>query len=169
MSGETERSPTADWPEVFDHLVAAHHNDMLRLAYGMTGNSALAADVVQAAWAAAWTHRNDLREASKVRGWLLTITANQARKSLRWRSLRRWLPLVDADSAVGHDEHREERLDLLNVLQGLPPRDRQILLLRYALGEPSAEIGRQVGLSESGVRVRLSRLLDRMRKELGDE
>ncbi len=51
-------------------------------------------------------------------------------------------------------------------MQRLSARDRQILALRFALGETSAEIGQQVGLSDSGVRVRLGRLLAALREEL---
>lgn len=60
----------------------------------------------------------------------------------------------------------EGRLDLVAAMQRLSVRDRQILALRYALGETSAAIGKQVGLSDSGVRVRLSRLLAALREEL---
>jgi RNA polymerase sigma factor (sigma-70 family) len=55
------------------------------------------------------------------------------------------------------------------ALQRIPPRDRLIVVLRYGLGETSAEIGRQVGLSDSGVRVRLSRVLAQLREVLEDE
>jgi len=169
MSVEGDRALATDWSAAFDELVAAHHSDMLRLAYGLVGDRATAADAVQAAWTAAWEHRAELRDASKVRGWLLAITANQARKALRWRSIRHWLPLAAASEPGAAPAHHEERLDLVALLQTLPLRDRQILLLRYALRESSADIGRQVGLSESGVRVRLSRLLARLREDLGNE
>ncbi len=169
MRAEEERAPAADWSAAFDDLVTAHHTDMLRLAYGLVGDRPLASDIVQSAWTAAWQHRRDLRDPDRVRGWLLAITANQARKALRWRSVRRWLPLGAVPEPAAPLSRHEERLDLLAVLQDLPLRDRQLLLLRYALGETSAEIGPQVGLSESGVRVRLSRLLAQLRKDLTDD
>ncbi len=168
MHVEEEGSLAADLSTSFDELVTAHHTDMLRLAYGLTGDGPMAADVVQSAWAAAWQHRRELRDPGRVRSWLLTITANQARKALRWRSIRRWLPLGTVPEPAAPSSRHEERLDLVAVLQALPVRDRQLLLLRYALGETSAEIGRQVGLSDSGVRVRLSRLLAQLRKDLTD-
>ena len=169
MSTEGDPSLAAEWSSAFDEVVAVHHPDMLRLAYGLVGDRAMAADVVQAAWTAAWQHRAELRDPERIRSWLLTITANQARKALRWRSVRRWLPLGAAPEPAAPPVRHEERLDLVGVLQTLPARDRQLLLLRYALGETSAEIGRQVGLSESGVRVRLSRLLTQLRKDLTDD
>jgi RNA polymerase sigma factor (sigma-70 family) len=156
-----------DEAAAFTALVADLHADVLRLAGAITGDYDLAQDVAQATWAAAWLHRHELREPDRVRSWLLTITANQARSALRRGRLRRWLPFASAEFSAA-PMRREEHLDLIKALQRLPMRDRQILALRYGLGETSAEIGRQVGLSDSGVRVRLTRLLARLQEDLRD-
>lgn len=156
-------------PESFADIVAAHQADLVRLAGAMTGDGELARDVAQAAWVAAWQHRSELRDPAKLRGWLLTITANQARAALRRRMVRSWLRTTAASETSHPADAGEDRLDLIAALQRLPVRDRQILALRYALGETSAEIGRQCGLTESAVRVRIGRLLRRLREELGDD
>jgi RNA polymerase sigma factor (sigma-70 family) len=168
MAEEAGLAEAIDEADAFAALVADHHADVLRLAGAITGDRDLAADVAQATWAAAWQHRRDLRDPDRVRGWLLTITANQARSALRRRRLRHWLPLL-APAEPSVPARQEERIDLIAALQRLPVRDRQILALRYGLGETSAEIGRRVGLSDAGVRVRISRLLTRLREDLGDE
>ena len=59
-------------------------------------------------------------------------------------------------------------MDLAGALAKLDTRDRAIIGLRYIGGLESAEIGQAIGMSASGVRVRLHRLLERLRKELGD-
>jgi RNA polymerase sigma factor (sigma-70 family) len=165
LSGK--KAQANDWTALFAEFVAAHHADMLRLAYGMVGDVDAAADVVQTSWTAAWEHRSQLRDASKVRGWLLTITANQSRKALRRRRVRRFLPLIDAQERSGvRNADADGQIDLVAAVQHLPVRDRQILVLRYGLGESSAEIGRQVGLSDAGVRVRLGRVISALRAEL---
>lgn len=153
---ESEGVLADDVGAYFTALVADHHLDLVRLAYAMVGEIPLAHDVAQAAWTSAWKHRAALREPAKSRGWLLTITANEARRALRRRRLRRWLPLGHEAEAIPATtvRDREGRLDLIAAMQRLTARDRQILALRYALGETSAEIGQQVGLSDSGVRVR---------------
>lgn len=169
MDLQREREIPRDPPTAFADVVAAHHSDMVRLAYGMVGDADSADDVVQTAWAAAWQHRRQLRDPANVRGWLLTITANQARKALRSRSIRRWLRLEDETATAPTRSDVEGTLDLVAALQRLSTRDRQIVLLRYGLGESSAEIGLQVGLSDSGVRVRLSRVLVQLREILNDD
>ena len=65
------------------------------------------------------------------------------------------------DPATGID-----RLDLRVAMARLVPDDRALLAMRYVAGFDSTELGAAVGLSPSGTRVRLSRLLGRLREEL---
>jgi RNA polymerase sigma-70 factor (ECF subfamily) len=150
----------------FTALVAEHHGDLVRLAYAIVGDPDLANDVAQSAWAAAWRNRNRLREPEKVRGWLLTIAANEARRSLRRGRFRQLIPLADEGSRTVPARQPDDQIDLIQAIQRLRPRDREILARRYALGETSQEIAEQVGLSDSGVRVRIGRLLQMLREEL---
>jgi RNA polymerase sigma factor (sigma-70 family) len=57
-------------------------------------------------------------------------------------------------------------LDLARVLGGLKPDDRALLALRFEAGLDSTRIASQMGMSASGVRSRLARLLDRLRADL---
>ncbi len=62
-----------------------------------------------------------------------------------------------------------DHVDLANALGLLKPEDRALVALRYAAGLDSSELAPALGISPSGVRTRLSRVLDRLRKELGDD
>lgn len=154
----------------FARIVAAHHEEMARVAYLVTGSLDLAEDAAQAAWAVAWRRLPTLRDPERLRPWLLTIAANEARQLARGdrrrtvRELRVQLPEADASSP----EHAA-LIDLGNALARLDPRDRALIGLRYVADLDSAAIGRELGLSASGVRVRLHRLLGRLREELGDD
>lgn len=57
-------------------------------------------------------------------------------------------------------------VDLKAALGRLSPDDRALLALKYIGGYTSAEIGPLVGSAPASVRVRLSRLHQRLRKEL---
>ena len=160
-----EASP-AESETAFAALVAEHHGDLVRLGYAIVGDPDLANDVAQSAWTAAWHNRGRLREPDKVRGWLLTIAANEARRALRRRRLRHLIPLADDSGSRVAASPPDDQIDLIQALQRLAPRDREILARRYALGETSQEIAEQVGMSDSGVRVRIGRLLNALRKEL---
>jgi RNA polymerase sigma-70 factor (ECF subfamily) len=169
---------TADWrlgaedrQAAFARLVEAHHADLVRLAYLICGDRELAADVAQSTWQAAWAQLEKLRDPGAARAWLLSITANQARRQIRRLALRRVLePRSLAWGRRASSTHLDPDLDidLAAALAKLDPRDRQLIALRYAIGLTSEEIGPMVMLSASGVRVRLARLRERLHQELTD-
>jgi RNA polymerase sigma-70 factor (ECF subfamily) len=151
----------------FARLVADYHPVMIRIAYAIVGDSDIAADAVQSAWTIAWRRLGRLRDRTQVRSWLVAIAANEARQILRRQKRRTVVELrVDEPAAPSDPGDRIETVDLARVLRSLNPDDRALLALRFVGGLESAEIADRLGLSASGVRSRLVRLLDRMRNEL---
>ncbi len=153
----------------FTRLVETFHADMARLAYFVCGgNRELAEDAVQSAWAIAWSRLGTLRDHDRVRPWLLSVTANEARQVLRQQRQMVAVHLEFAEERlVGPDPFASAAaLDMRKVLARLKPEERTLVGLRYAAGLDSAEIGAVMGMSASGVRSRLDRLLDRLRVEL---
>jgi RNA polymerase sigma-70 factor (ECF subfamily) len=159
----------------FARIVAAHHDDMVRVAYLVSCEVDLAQEAVQSAWSIAWRKLASLRDADRLRPWLVSIAANEARQLLRQRRRRQVTEIrVDAwaDGSEAHGSRMDDRdreLDLINALRWLRDEDRAIVAMRYALGLSSSEIARATGLSAPGVRSRLARSLERLRKELGDD
>lgn len=154
----------------FAALVSDHHAAMARVAYVILGDRETAQDAVQSAWAHAWRRLGSVRDETRIRSWLVAIAANQARDALRRQRRRSTLPLtIDLPSPGSDDPDRTiDVLDLERVLRGLKPEDRALLALRYVGGLDSSEIATQLGMSASGVRTRLMRLLARLRLDLGD-
>lgn len=152
----------------FALLVAEHHPSMARVAYAITGDRDTAADAVQGAWSVAWRRLGSLRDQGAVRAWLVAIAANEARQVLRRQRTRTIVDLssVGDDRGGGDPSDRIQTVDLVRVLRGLNPEDRSLLALRFAAGLDSTEIAPQLGMSASGVRSRLSRLIERLRLDL---
>jgi len=153
----------------FTRLVEAFHPDMARVAYFVCGgNRELAEDAVQSAWAIAWSRLGGLRDPERIRAWLLSVAANEARQLLRRQRTVSTVHLEFAEERLrAPDPYASSMaLDMRNVLARLKPEERTLLGLRYAAGLDSAEIGAALGMSASGVRSRLDRLLDRLRAEL---
>jgi RNA polymerase sigma-70 factor, ECF subfamily len=163
-----ERAVTGD-EAAFARIVAAHHDAMLRVAFIVTGDLDIADDAAAAAWALAWQRLRSLREPGRLRSWLVSIAANQARDLARARRRHRVVELdVAADlAAAGADPGlRAADVDLANALARLDPADRALLALRYVAGFDSFELARATGRSASGTRARLARLLAKLRTEL---
>lgn len=160
----------------FTELVGRHHHDLLRVAYVICRDPALAEDATQAAWAIAWRRLGDVRDPHRIRGWLVTVVANEARRTMRSRRRSvREIPVaelgLDAVPEPRSDPQADgiARADLRRVVAALDPTDRALLAMRYVAELSSDEIGLALGMSSSGARGRLSRLLLRLRGELRDE
>jgi len=178
MNGQAMGSPTvastvalagAGDEVAFAQLVATYHADMARVAFVACGDRELAEDAVQSAWLVAWRKLRSLRDPDRVRPWLLAVTANEARQLLR----RRHGPVLEIDVDVAADRRADpstgvERIDLRRALAHLSPDDRALLAMRYVVDLDSDELGAAVGTSPSTARTRLSRIVDRLRKELRD-
>ena len=155
----------------FARIVEAHHDDMTRVCFVICGDVDIADEAVQAAWPIVWRKLGSLREPERLRPWLVSIAANEARLLIRRRRRRTVVELALTDAATpGADPAgRVGDLDLTNALARLDPDDRALLALRYVAGFDSTELARAIGRSPSGTRARLARLLARLRTELRDD
>lgn len=146
----------------FAELVRRHAPAMTRYARRMLGNEPDAQDAVQEALLSAWRGMGDFRGEAAVRTWLFRLVAAKAVSSRR----RRRPDPVDtsaverADPAAGPAQQvRAGRLlaDLQRALDGLPPGQRSVWLLREIERLGYAEIGEVLGMPTSTVRGQLAR------------
>lgn len=160
----------------FARIVAMYHADMTRVAYVVAGgDQSVADDAVQAAWSVAWRKLGTLRDPERLKSWLVSVAANEARQACRRQ--RRWnvvqLDVAEIDPEgcgpeLSDPADRADELDLECALRHLSPDERALLALRYEAGLDSSEIGTMTGRPAATVRWRLARLLTRLRKELSD-
>ena len=167
----TVRSAASGDEMAFARLVAEHHAAMTRVAFVICGDREVARDVAQSAWTFAWRRIGSLRDPSLVRAWLVAIAANEAKQAMR---RRRREPVVDISASVDRADRADGDdtlllVDLERALRRLKYEDRSLLAMRYAAGLDSYEIADQLGISASGVRSRLARLLERLRVDLALE
>ena len=170
VAGVVARAIAGD-EAAFARIIRAHHADMTRVCFLICADLDLADEAVQGAWVVVWHKLKGLRDPARLRPWLVSVAANEARQLLR---RRRRTPVVeiavmDAITAAPDPAGRIDDLDLANALARLDPDDRALLALRYVAGFDSTELARATGRSASGTRARLARLLTRLRKDLGDD
>jgi RNA polymerase sigma factor (sigma-70 family) len=156
----------------FARIVDAHHADMSSVCFVVTGGDVeLTADAVQSAWPIAWRKLDTIREPERLRPWLISIAVNEARQLARRRRRGRVLEIsvaLDRTATTPDPASRAGDIDLRNALARLKPKDRELIALRYVAGFDSTELARAMGMSPSGTRARLARLLGHLRSELGD-
>jgi len=158
----------------FTAIVRAYHEDMRRVCVVVAGDENIADDAVASAWAIAWRRLGSVRDASRLRPWLVSVAVNEARQLLR-STRRRAVTEIDVSTSkvvpAGGPNPGDsvDLLDLRNALSRLAPEDRALLAMRYVVGFEAVELAFATGRSASGTRARLGRLLQRLEKELEDE
>lgn len=145
---------------------------MMRLAVLLVDDRASAEDIVQDAFVA--LHRRPPRSADSAAAYLRICVVNNARSALRRRgTVRRHLaslptrvveqaPAADRSILVA-DQHAE----VLAAVRALPPRQREVLVLRYWSELSEAEIAEALGISTGTVKSSASRGLDALERSLG--
>jgi RNA polymerase sigma-70 factor (ECF subfamily) len=93
-----------------------------------------------------------------MRGWLFTVAARRVTDELRRRGR---LPVVAEPRVVG-----ETAGTLSSAFERLTPDERLVLFLRFVYELSHAEIAATVGCSEASSKMRVSRALARLRREL---
>lgn len=145
-------------------IVAGHDADMARVAFVVCGDRDVTRDAVQNAWLRAATRLGQVREPHRLRAWLCSVAANEARQAMRGRRIT--LPLTALDHHPAPGASAVELMDLAAALNRLSIDDRALVALRYVAGFRSDELARHFRLTPAGVRTRTKRLLDRLRTEL---
>jgi len=151
----------------FTRLVTLLDTDLMRLAFIVSGDAEVAQDAVQTAWERLWHRPPSMRDPARIRSWLLSVAANEARRASRRRKRGRILEREISQHSDPIDPGaRADAVDLHVSIQRMPSADRELLGLRYVLGLSSREIAAHLHLSPEGVRTRLRRTLGRLREDM---
>ncbi len=146
----------------FTELYLRNAAEALRLAYLLTGDRALAEDLVQEAFVKLAGRFADLRNPSAFPAYLRKTVVNLARMHWRRRRLERAVmerrarePRLEAgpaaDAGMGARDH------MRRALLGLPPRTRAALVLRYYEDLSEAQVAEILACSVGTVKSLVSR------------
>jgi RNA polymerase sigma-70 factor (ECF subfamily) len=141
----------------------------LREARRLLHDPDAAEDATQEALMRAWKARATCRGGTNA--WLRAITANEVRR-LAARNGRPPAPLEGHEPSDPRSELGDPQLAEIAVgqlLAVLPPRDRQVLQLRYVTGLTQAQVAERLGMPEGTVKVRLHRSRARLHTLLSNE
>ena len=103
------------------------------------------------------------------RAWLFGIARNAALDELRKRkrhAVLSWDPPEDASGTDDLADAAIRRASVAKALQGLSPRDREIVALKFHAGLGNAELAAVLGVSESNAGTLLHRALTKLREDL---
>jgi RNA polymerase sigma-70 factor (sigma-E family) len=159
----TEPAPAPGAPRTLSDLYQDHRMRMVRLAVLLVDDPSTAEDVVQEAFTGLHRHWSGLRDEAAAIGYLRTAVVNGSRSVLRRRrTARDYVPphQANARSAESLALLSAEHQAVVDALATLPPRQREVLVLRYYGGLSEAEIADATGISRGTVKSTASRALE---------
>ena len=180
----------------FQSLIQRYHSSMFKLAMTYVGDRGVAEDVVQEAWLTCLRRIDRFEGRSSLKTWLFGILVNLARARRRkesrilpfssfWRrddsDSRR--PTVDgsrfgSDGMWSEGPHSWDNIPeskvvgdetlqhVKSAIDGLPPKQREVILLRDVAGFEASEVSSLLGISTANERVRLHRARAAVRQKL---
>ena len=174
-SGETdvslvERTRAGD-TGAFDEIVARHKRAVYSAARRLLGSHEDADEAAQIAFVRAWRALDGFRGDSSLRTWLVRIVLNVS-KSLRTRA-----PVLDglegqeqlADTRAGSDDllrRKESGERVRSAVDRLPPRQREVVMLKVFSEMTHREVAGILGLTEGAVKAHLHQAVSNLRRRM---
>jgi RNA polymerase sigma-70 factor (ECF subfamily) len=144
----------------FETFYATHRDEVFRYLRSRLG-AERAEDAFQETFLRALRAYDRLEHAQHLRAWVLTIASRIAIDDVR-----RQRPHDELDvDAVRHEDARPAFEELAPLTDGLPPKERAAVVLRYGYGLDYEEIGGALGSTVSAARQAASAGVRRLRKE----
>ena len=156
--------------QTVQELVALYQNNLFAAAFNVCKNAQDAEDIVQDTFIRYYTLNKEFDNEQHIRAWLLRVAINRAKNANHtfWR--RNKLSLEDYMETLTFETPQSE--NLFETVMQLPEKYRIVIHLYYYEDYSVREIANILRLSESNVKVRLSRgrsLLKEVLKEEWDD
>lgn len=151
-------------------LAETYRDRLFAAAFQVCGNAADAEDAAQEALLRYHISEKQFESEQHIRAWLLRVAINCAKNLSRSFFRRNTVPLETYMETLEFDSG--ESREIFREVMSLPEKYRLVIHLYYYEDYTVAEIGRILGLTESNVKVRLSRgrqLLKKALQEVWDD
>ena len=162
----------------FEGLVRATQADVYTLALRLTGDEEDARDVTQEAYLRAYKGLARFRGDAQFSTWMYRITANCANTHLAKRHKHRHEVLDEANPVADDRPANDPQLQadatalrhrVTAALEDLPPKLRQVVVLRDIYDLPHEAIAEELGISVAAAKVRLHRARRKLRDTLYEQ
>ncbi len=148
----------------FAVLVKRWQPKIIRHAYRMTGETAVAKDVAQETWIAVVKGLPNLRDVAAFKGWIYRIASN---KCITWvrgqQKQRRTIEGIEIESEGS--EYEDDKLGILKLeLKKLPLNQQTILSLFYLENQSMRDISETLDIPIGTVKSRLYHSREHLKK-----
>jgi RNA polymerase sigma-70 factor, ECF subfamily len=153
-------------------VVAKYRRPLYRHAFHMLHDAEEAYEITQEVFVRAWKETRLFDPDFHIKGWLYRVTANLSLKHIRSRRVRALFQLrrpevpKEVTIPVADAIYGEVRKEVAEALEDLPPRFRQLVVLRYFDDLSYKEIADTMKMPIGSVMSGLSRARERLKKLL---
>lgn len=153
--------------QAIQELVALYQNNLFAVAFNVCKNAQDAEDIVQDTFLQYYTMQKEFDSEQHIRAWLIRVAINKAKNANRafWRCNK--LSLEDYMETLTFETPQSK--NLFETVMKLPEKYRIVIHLFYYEDYAVREIADILKLSESNVKVRLSRGRCLLKKALKEE
>ncbi|MCI9381906.1 MAG: sigma-70 family RNA polymerase sigma factor [Dorea sp.] len=148
-------------------LFEKYQNNLYAVAFNICKNAEDAKDIVQETFIQYYSLRKEFDNEQHIRAWLIRVAINKAKNINRsfWRKNKR--PLEDYMESLTFETPESE--ELFETVMALPEKFRIVIHLFYYEDYAIREIADILKISESNVKVRLSRGRSLLKEKLQEE
>ena len=153
-------------------VVAKYRRPLYRHAFHMLHDAEEAYEITQEVFVRAWKETRLFDAEFHIKGWLYRVTANLSLKHIRSRRVRALFAIrrpevqKEVTAPVADAIYGEVKKEVAEALEELPPRFRQLVVLRYFDDLSYKEIADTMKMPIGSVMSGLSRARDRLKKLL---
>lgn len=151
-----------------EYLVERYADLLVRIGHTWLGDWDDAQDVCQTVLIKLLEHPREFPDQGQERAWVVRLAVNQCKNWKKSAWVRRRAPLEEGLS-LSVEAPEPEDGSLLERVQALPSKYREVIFLRYYEEYQVGEIARLLGIPAPLVSTRLKRAKDKLRNMLGGE
>lgn len=142
--------------EIINYAVETYSDMVYRIALNITQNPHNSFDVSQEVFIRLLKNHNKIKDKEHLKAWLIRVTVNCARTFMRSESSRQ---LISFDEIKESDfiYTLDEDFEITKLVWQLPEKYRIVIYLFYYEEMKISRIAQALGISQSAVKLRLSR------------
>ena len=145
-------------------LIEKYKNNIYAVAFNICKNKYDAEDVVQDTFIQYLSHKKDFQSEQHIRAWIIRVAINKAKNKNNLFFRRNSLPLEDYMETLTFES--DESYELFEAVMKLPEKYRIVIHLFYYEDYSVQEIADILKITQTNVKVRLSRGRLSLRKTL---
>ena len=158
----------------FEKIYKSYFALLQNYSASIVGDSEAALEIIQNIFVALWENRKNLDREKSLRNSLLRSTHNNSLRYLKTRflhlqhqeNLKRKKSEEEQENVIRAEEGPEPEQQLSALLNELPERSRQVMIMSHIENRKSADIARKLGISVRTVETILYQAMKKLRGKI---